>query len=118
VKRDMDLIRQILLDVEDTGPNEMIPSVDGYDSAAFAYSVSLMEQAGLVEATVAMASGHIPVKASVYSLTWDGHDFLDAIRNDTLWASIKSRLTETVGSVSFDVLKSVAGAMALRLIAP
>lgn len=45
------------------------------------------------------------------SLTWDGHEFLDSIRNDNVWIKakegIKSKGLE-LGSVPFSVLKDYA----------
>lgn len=114
MKRDMDLIRTILLEAEATAAEQAVVRIDGYDDSNYAYNVWLMEQAGLVEAAVVRASGHIPIKAHVFSLTWAGHDFLDAVRNDSIWAKTKARVAETAGSASFDVLKAVASAIALK----
>jgi hypothetical protein len=42
------------------------------------------------------------------TLTWPGHDLLDAIRNDTVWESTKTQVKKTVGSASLEVVKAVA----------
>jgi hypothetical protein len=41
-------------------------------------------------------------------LTWDGHEFLDAIRNDTVWNKTKRVIADKGGSIPFDVLKDLA----------
>ncbi len=41
------------------------------------------------------------------SLTWGGHDFLDAIRNDDVWSKTKSTVQEKVGSATFEVVKAL-----------
>lgn len=69
----------------------------------------LMEQAGLTKNNIKYASD---VPLWIYSqLTWEGHDFLDSIKNDTIWnktkESIKSKGLE-LGQVSFSVLKDFA----------
>jgi Hypothetical protein (DUF2513) len=40
-------------------------------------------------------------------LTWEGHDFLDAIRDPEIWCKTKSG-AEEVGSFTFDLLKELA----------
>ena len=117
MKRDMDLVRAILMEVEnvpDEDARRGVTSIDGYDSATFARHVQLMQEAGLVEAAVVRADGVGAIKVRVDRLTWKGHDFLDAIRNDTVWSKTKSAVAETVGSASFDVLKAVAASLAMK----
>jgi hypothetical protein len=41
-------------------------------------------------------------------LTWDGHEFLDSIRDDSVWSAVKKRLAPIGGSVSIGVLRAVA----------
>ncbi len=111
MKRDMDLIRKILLKVEgisDNQPGGLLVSVDGYDDHVFARHVELIKEAGLVEAQVLRASGAGAVKAQVNRLTWDGYDFLDAIRSDSIWDKTKAGVAQTVGSAPLEVLKALA----------
>ena len=108
MKRDMDLVREILLSTERLTGREALAGVAGCPEGEFAYNVDLMIQAGLVEATVAKAWGSEPVKAQVRALTWEGHDFLDAIRDDTIWNKTKTKVLGTAGTVSMEVLKAVA----------
>ncbi|HZL25098.1 MAG TPA: DUF2513 domain-containing protein [Acidobacteriaceae bacterium] len=39
------------------------------------------------------------------SITWHGHQFLDAARSDSMWKKAGSLITKTGVSMSFDVLK-------------
>ena len=41
-------------------------------------------------------------------LTWNGHEFLDAIRSDTIWQKTKSSFLSKGLSMTFDLVKSVA----------
>lgn len=41
-------------------------------------------------------------------MTWDGHEFLDDIRSDSVWSQTKSAVVNQVGSVSLSVLQEVA----------
>jgi len=115
MKRDMDLVRAILLATEEAPPGRPVTGIDGYDELDYAYNAGLMEQAGLVEAAVVRASGAGPVAARINSLTWGGHDFLDAVRSDSIWAKTKTRVAETVGTASFEVVKAIAVSIALKV---
>jgi hypothetical protein len=49
-------------------------------------------------------------------LTWQGHDLLDAIRNEQVWAQTKTTVIGTVGSVTVDVLKNIVGHIAMNML--
>jgi hypothetical protein len=108
----MDLVREILLSTERLAARESLTGVDGRTKGEFAYNVDLMKQAGLVEAAVAKAWGSEPVEARVNAMTWEGHDLLDAIRDDTIWHKTKTKVLETAGTVSMECLKAVAVSLA------
>lgn len=41
----------------------------------------------------------------VKSLTWDGHEFLEAARDDSLWEKAKRLVLEKTGTLTFEALK-------------
>ncbi len=45
-----------------------------------------------------------------------GHDFLDAVRNDSVWARVKDKLVQVGGEAPLEVIKAVAVKVALDLI--
>lgn len=107
MKRDMDLVRQILLQVEkNTDPNELIdPKVEGRSETEISYHVMLAADAGLLEARDRTAIGVFRWSASY--LTWAGHEFVDAARDDAVWQEAK-KIADTSGEgVSFEVLKKI-----------
>jgi hypothetical protein len=111
MNRDMDLVRKIMFAVEEADPETLrrkLLSIEGYDAATVAYHVKLMQQADLVEAHVVEPDNQPPQFAMVYGLTWAGHDWLDATRNETVWAKTKQWVAEKGGGASFDVLKAIA----------
>lgn len=109
MKRDMDLVRSILLKTEEQtrsfDADELVDAKHGEDEVA--YHVYIMKQAGLLDATITsdMSGG---MYATVEGLTWDGQDFLDAVRNDGVWHRIKRGLADGVKSVGFESIKSTA----------
>jgi DNA-binding transcriptional ArsR family regulator len=105
MKRDMDLVRQILLNFE--APSQKHPrigkiNIDGYDRREIDYHVRLLYDAGLISR---FDRPDLPVDANAaLMMTWKGHDFLDAARDDTIWKNTLNRVGESVASVPFDVL--------------
>ena len=105
MKRDFDLIRTILKEIEATPTGKFINQMEceGFDPDVVSAHLVLLEEAGLIEAAVLkMSSGHSRVKVS--KLTWEGHDFLDAIKDDTLWAKAKKNVIGPAGGIAFSVL--------------
>jgi DNA-binding transcriptional ArsR family regulator len=111
MRRDMDLVRKILLQVELTTEEEgrsRYLAVDGYDQATVARHVELLLEAGLVDAHLIGGDGVPPQAARVFRLKWEGHDFLNAVRNDTVWAKTKQMVKDKGGSASFEIIKAIA----------
>jgi hypothetical protein len=90
-------------------------SAPGYDDKTVACHVELLQEAGFIEAAVARSSREgCAVIADVDRLTWEGHDFLDSIRSDTIWSKTKAQLAQVAGSASLQVVKAVAVSLALK----
>lgn len=109
MKRDMDLARKILLAVEEWEgypfPAQLVNQrleAEGYSFEQVNYHVWLLENGGLLVA--AEAGGD--VFAPCY-LTWAGHEFLEAVRDDTRWNTVK-RAMAAVGGFVVEVGKQVA----------
>ena len=85
MKRDMDLIREILRQVEaHEKPQEwMDPQVPGRTELEVSYHVMLMDQGGLLEGMDRSAIGIF--RWSARCLTWKGHELLAAARDDNRW---------------------------------
>jgi hypothetical protein len=110
MKRDMDLIRLLLL--RSVGDEKAARLVEKYDVPERAHHVALLQQAGFVDAVVTCDEYGQPTRAIVRGLTWQGHEFLDAMRDDTVWKKAKNKMIKpgvswTV-SLLFEVLKAEA----------
>lgn len=72
--------------------------------------VKLLTEAELIEARVN------PREATLLPtrLTWQGHEFLDAARNETIWYKTKKLVQERGGALTFDVAKAVLAQVALK----
>ncbi|MCK4340490.1 MAG: DUF2513 domain-containing protein [Phycisphaerae bacterium] len=109
MKRDMDLVRQLLLKIEEhehgLAPRNL--PIDGYDDEQIGYHVHLMGQAGLLKVADVTHLGSASPEAIPVRMTWAGHDFLDAARSETIWSRAKDHLGANWASVPFEVLKSL-----------
>lgn len=117
MRRDMELVRDVLMAVEESdGPvplSGLVTELWGLD--AVGWHVEMLEAHGLVRATVHRGgSGHV-LAGEVSSLTWDGCDYLDAIRSDTVWAKARKAIAEAVGDAPLSVVKDVCVALATSL---
>jgi hypothetical protein len=116
MKRDFDLIRKILIEVQNLAPNQRLESieVEGYDDEIVNAHASLLIDAGLMEGSKIAFSGQYIVSAR--ALTWAGHDFIEAAMKDTLWEKAKTKIKESGSAMTIDVLKEVLKSLALSAV--
>ncbi|RYY90112.1 MAG: DUF2513 domain-containing protein [Chitinophagaceae bacterium] len=109
MKRDMDLVREILLDAEslEHGYVNGVLKIDGYTEDQIGHHVYLMEQAGLVEAADASSMDSDSPIALLISIKWQGHDFLDSVRDPEIWKQTKD-IAERAGGYSIALLGDLA----------
>lgn len=75
----------------------------------------LLIDAGLVEGTVSYClrrGCRAPDAFHVQGLTWAGHDFLDAARNDTVWHTAREKVLKSGVAWTFELLKETLKALA------
>ena len=99
MKRDLDLVRRILLHIEKSGtsPTGFGAFVeDGYDLPAIHYHIRLLHDAGLIEADEIVPGQWWPER-----MTWSGHEFLDVARNEELWRETKEKVEKSAGGAPF-----------------
>jgi hypothetical protein len=41
-------------------------------------------------------------------MTWEGHEFLDSIRDKPTWDKVKGRAAEKGATLSFELIKAIA----------
>lgn len=118
MKRDMDLVRDILFEVEQARHPLRVETLCALreDEELVAYHLELMAARGLLDAELKGAWGKRVAFGTVNGLTWDGQDFLDAMRDDRVWDRAKAAIRESVGSTTFDVAKSTCTAVASALV--
>jgi hypothetical protein len=105
MKRDMELIRQIMINVEDDKYQygQRI-SLDGVTMETCAYHVALIFDAGLAEGRILETNMCPYAGALIYRLTSAGHDFCDGIRQDTIWNKAKEHVLKPGASYGLSIL--------------
>lgn len=117
MKRDMDLVRSILLKIEEqpyTG-SFLDVSVPGHTGEEISYHIMLLDEAGLIEAENVSSSDGMDWKA--LRLTYAGHEFLDAARNDNVWSSAKEWVMASTGVLTLEALKVALPEVIKRILA-
>jgi len=93
----MELIRKMVLAVED-GPDGYAPDdlrINGYTAEQLAYHAHLLVEAGLAKGAITTHMGSSGPTAQITTLTWEGHDFAAAARDEPgggrQWGSFRKR---------------------------
>jgi hypothetical protein len=114
MKRDMNLVRQIVLSIE-ASPSGFAPrelAVEGYSHEEIGYHLFIMLEAGLIRGADVTVHGANSPEAIATSLTWAGHEFADAARNEDLWAQAMKLTREKAGGVTIDLLMKLLTSLA------
>lgn len=98
MRRDMDLVRLILFDVE----GEEKPDLSNFSKEQLNYHKVLLIDAGLVEGKVGYGTKISVVK--IIRLTWQGHEFLSAARNNSVWNKAKEMIAKANVSSTIPIL--------------
>jgi hypothetical protein len=118
MKRDMDLVRKIALAIEEHpsgfAPNNL--TVEGYSHDQIGYHVILMMDAGLVNGIKLTHMRSTSPEATATSLTWAGHEFVDAARSDTVWNKATAVIRDKVGTASIAMLIEVLKQQAKQML--
>ena len=111
MKRDWDLIRLILTELEEEpDPDHWLFSshIEGWTKEEAAYHLWLLIQGGLI---AGKCNREEPGKGFVCygaCLTWAGHEFLASVRSDAAWRRIRTLLKEKAVDLSFEAIKAAA----------
>lgn len=119
MKRDMDLVRKIMLAVEasERPLDSSLIRIGGYTGEMITEHMRLLNEAGLIEGISAYSVEH-KLKWIELRLTWNGHDFLDAARNESIWTETVTEVRRKSGAVPFEVLKGLLMEVARESVRP
>ncbi len=110
MKRDLDLVRQILLQIEalPAAPPIQYRTSEIEDPVLLAH-FELVIAAGLVNGKIARSQGARGDVISISGLTWEGHEWIEMVRGQAVWDETKSTLLDGAGALTYELSKVVAG---------
>jgi len=114
MKRDMELIRKMVLAVEDA-PTGYAPDplkIEGYTDEQVRYHAYQLIDGEYAKGPIVSSSGSSSPQAIILSLTWKGHDFAAVTRDETTWRKVMTVVRQKGGAVTLDVVKALASKFA------
>lgn len=114
MKRDLELVRKLLLFFDDISGTECVkvPPIPGYDESFIKYHLVLLHEAGYVRCEpIKSSTSDRVIEVIPFELTWNGHEFLDKIRNPHIWDEVIMQIKiKGFVSASVDLVKRLADA--------
>ena len=109
MKRDLDLVRQLMLQIEalPAAPPVQYRMSEIEDPVLLAHLEMLIE-AGLVNGRISRSQGARGDVISVSGLTWQGHEWVEMVRSQSLWNEVKSAVLDGGGVLTFELTRAVA----------
>ena len=116
-----DCIRDVLLELETFHIG--VYKVDSFQNCLLHYSseqilytlINLYEGAYINAQLIRSSDGQL-ITFRVYDMTFQGHEFLEKIRSDTVWNQKLKPVFTTIGSMSLEVISSVANSAITSLV--
>ena len=111
MQRNMDLIREILINLEveekeltnDLGLKEYKTT-----DPTVVHHLRIMQEAGLIDVCLDNVNNYKITTPKNARLTWHGHDFLSKIKNETVWQKTKAKFKDSLSAMPFSLLNDVA----------
>lgn len=107
----MELIRAILLKIEEDHRYDSLCNIEiqNYSAEEIAYHCKIMYQVGLVDY---YDSNNYDDELGIFvvgGITWQGHDYLELIRNDEIWKMTKREVKEKKIPNTIEYIAKIAG---------
>ncbi len=118
MKRDMELIRELLMAIEAVKKNTSFPASELNLKSAWAtedvfYNLQLMADAGFIDAQPVKSFQGIH-NVLIKRMTYEGHEFLDNARNESIWKETTGLVQQKGGSVAIGVIIQLLSATAKK----
>lgn len=86
-----------------------MPELKNYDADTIIYTAQKLNEAGFINGSFDFFMDDEPY-ITISSLTYDGHNFLDAVRNKSVWTKTKE-VASKITSISLPVLYEIASSI-------
>lgn len=86
------------------------PELEGYDPGVIVYTMQKLNEAGFIvmRDLSTQPHNHCYCFTDTDGLTYEGHNFLSTVRDDTVWAKTKKRIAKVGGDTCLQIIASVA----------
>jgi hypothetical protein len=120
MKRDLDLMREILMMIEASdGPVYLPLAADPpRPPGDIALQVQLLKDAGYIQAEISPIRESLDIAGAIIRMTNSGYDYLDTVRDPKVWNQTKCVLEKIGGSAALEVVKEIAAKFMAELIKP
>ena len=106
MKRDMDLLRQLLLHIEEIADG-LDSKIAGVEPHVVAEHLRLLMEASLIDVLIVPDGSEVLDHVEPTRPTWADHDFLDNIRDPEIWKQAKEGALAARG-FTFELLGDIA----------
>lgn len=112
---DYDCVRDVMLSIEaleqgqylnDTN-SSVFPLLKEYPADKIAYTVERLVEAGYIPNKRITTPPYSRAHFEIDSLTWEGHQYLDCIRNDDVWDKTRKKVSP-LGGLPFSIMAEIA----------
>lgn len=113
-------MRDILLRIEsrdsqDNSPICLLTFKDLCDDLPkLSLQIELLADAGFIEIVSELRINNNTKDFVISRITFDGYDYLDSVRSDSVWASVKQKLADIGDGASIEVVKSLATSLVMK----
>lgn len=113
MKFNIECVRDVLLEIESLDFNHSLPfkelaqKLDSYSSDELSYTCLKLYEAGFLKIVIKNTGTSVHV-VRIIDITYEGHQFLENIRNQSMWDKIKEK-AHSIGSISIPVIQQIAG---------
>ena len=112
MKRDLNLIRNMLLRIEELNSTKQKITIDSFldlcaEPALISLHIELLIDSNYIETSEPIYCETIK-DFLIYRITSDGYDYLDSIRENSIWERTENMLFKVGGSAALNVVKDIA----------
>lgn len=115
--RDMDLIRDILIEIANADSSLDISRFYYLNSnkRIIHYHLQLLIEHDLIDAILHADGNKEVISGTVQGLTWSGRDYLESMKDSRVWNRAKDAISQTVGPTTLEVVKHTCSMIASQM---
>lgn len=121
MKLNHECVRELMLLIEESLNYSVyidtkVVEIKGFTTEEIVYTADKLLEAGYITANrhAYLGGDHIP-QIDILSITWEGHKFLDTVRDNKVWKSTKSIISK-FSSVSITMIENIASNVIVEII--